>query len=98
MLATSREALDIEGEHVYRVAPLAVDEHGTGPAAELFVQRARAAGRNVGAADPAVARIVRRLDGMPLAIELAAARSATSGTMPTVEACARCAAPNASFT
>ncbi len=77
VLATSREALDIEGEHVHRVAPLAVDEHGTGPAVELFVQRARAAGRDVDAADPAVARIVRRLDGMPLAIELAAARSAT---------------------
>jgi predicted ATPase/class 3 adenylate cyclase len=77
VLATSREALDIEGEHVYRVAPLSVDEQGAGPAVELFVQRALAAGVEVDATDPAVVRIVRSLDGMPLAIELAAARSAT---------------------
>ena len=72
VLATSREALGIDGEHVWPVPPLAA-----GDAAELFVARARAIRpgfrsepRNAGA----IAEICRRVDGLPLAIELAAAR------------------------
>jgi predicted ATPase/DNA-binding winged helix-turn-helix (wHTH) protein len=85
ILATSREPLRAEGERIYPVPPLAV------PAAEgedpwpygsvwLFVIRSRASGAYVsedrhGAA--VIAAICRRLDGLPLAIELAAARTAT---------------------
>jgi predicted ATPase/DNA-binding SARP family transcriptional activator len=72
VLATSRQALGIDGEHVWPVPPL-----GPGDARALFIERARVAdpsfrvGRsNVGAVD----EICRRLDGLPLAIELAAAR------------------------
>lgn len=71
VLATSREALAVPGERVVPVGPLAPD----GAAAELFTQRAE------GRAHPGhpehraeVVQICRRLDGVPLAIELAAAR------------------------
>jgi predicted ATPase/DNA-binding CsgD family transcriptional regulator len=83
VLVTSREPLRIAGEAVYRLAPLPVPgpgEDAAGAEAEavtLFADRARAAatgfaltGQNRGE----VARLVRQLDGMPLAIELAAAR------------------------
>ena len=84
VLATSREALAIPDELQVSVAPLPVPPAGTTPseavgfaAVELFVERARAV-RNAFASDEesleAVARIVRALDGIPLAIELAAAR------------------------
>jgi len=84
LLTTSREPLRIEGEHVYRVPPLALPpEHANADeilrhdAARLFVTRALAAGPGF-VPDPdsvsAVGAICRRLDGMPLAIELAAAR------------------------
>ena len=72
LLVTSREALGIEGERIVSVPPL-----GAAEAAELFVDRARAGRPDF---DPdrepvgAVAEICRRLDGLPLAIELAAAR------------------------
>ena len=66
MLVTSQAALRLTGEHEVALAPLA-DE----PAVELFVRRAR----DVDPADPAIAEICARLDGLPLAIELAAARS-----------------------
>ncbi|MEN4479551.1 AfsR/SARP family transcriptional regulator [Mycolicibacterium cosmeticum] len=72
VLATSREPLGVEGERIVPVHPLS-EEH----AAELFVDRARASRPDF---DPdrepvgAVAEICRRLDGVPLAIELAAAR------------------------
>ena len=72
MLATSREALGIEGERILPVPPLAVED-----ATALFADRARA-GRPDFDLDHepvgAVAEICRRLDGLPLAIELAAAR------------------------
>jgi non-specific serine/threonine protein kinase len=86
LLVTSRVVLRLSGEHVYPVPPLAVpeanrplplDDLAGYPAVALFGQRARAA-------DPAfllaaeqaaaVGELVRRLDGLPLAIELAAAR------------------------
>ena len=87
MLATSRAPLRIRGEREYPLAPLDlpspasspnVDEVATSPAVALFVDRARAA-------NPAfeltqdnaatVAMICRRLEGLPLALELAAART-----------------------
>jgi predicted ATPase/DNA-binding XRE family transcriptional regulator len=73
VLATSRSPLRIQGEQVYRVPPLAL-----GSAVELFVERAaRAAPNGIDArSDPeVVSEICRRLDGLPLAIELAAART-----------------------
>lgn len=77
VLATSRSPLGFGGEHVLPLAPLGVD----GPesaAAQLFRDRAAAAGGGDGRPpQDAVARIVRRLDGLPLAVELAAARTAT---------------------
>ena len=76
VLATSREALEIDGEHVVRVPPLAIADDGASTAIDLFVERARAAGGHVEPADPAIVEICRRLDGVPLAIELAAARVA----------------------
>ena len=82
VLATSRERLGVVGEHVVPVPPLSVtaaDGSGAGSDADvLFVDRAtRASGQP---ADRAmVAEICRRLDGIPLAIELAAARSASLG-------------------
>jgi predicted ATPase len=91
VLATSREPLRIEGECLYRVPPLAVPGAGIQDvdallhygAVRLFVARAHTANSRFspsrrGAA--ATAAICRRLDGIPLAIELAAARSAALGT------------------
>jgi predicted ATPase/DNA-binding winged helix-turn-helix (wHTH) protein len=68
ILATSRELLGVAGEHVWPLGPL----HDAGPA--LFVERARAAEPRVpwDPADPAVIELCRRLDGVPLALELAA--------------------------
>jgi len=86
LIATSREALRIDGERVYRMPSLAVPpEHATLSSAEslrygavaLFVQRAAAidsAFRLTDANAPVVAEICRRLDGIALAIELAASR------------------------
>jgi predicted ATPase len=82
MLATSRVALGVAGEHRYEVRPLTIcgdqtDAAGPGPAEQLFLDRAIAAGaRNLESSDPADIRAVcRALDGLPLAIELAAART-----------------------
>ncbi|HET9096807.1 MAG TPA: diguanylate cyclase, partial [Candidatus Baltobacteraceae bacterium] len=70
VLVTSREPLGISGERVYRL-PMLVPED----AVELFVERARQGGvRFAGDNRETIERIVQRLDGMPLAIELAAAR------------------------
>jgi predicted ATPase/DNA-binding winged helix-turn-helix (wHTH) protein len=85
VLATSREALRAEGEWVHRLQTLpapesdAIDAETAGgyPAVQLFVERARAADDAFVLTDSnaaAVAEICRRLDGMPLALELAAAR------------------------
>ena len=78
VLATSRAPLRVRGEREYRIAPLEVPTEATewSPATALFLDRARAAGADLGS-DPEtlalVAEICRRLDGLPLAIELAAA-------------------------
>ncbi|MGY0570170.1 ATP-binding protein [Bradyrhizobium sp. RDM12] len=86
ILATSREALRVEGEQVYRLAPLGVPPDDseltaaiarTYPAIELFLERAKASGAQIALDDSnsaIAARICRKLDGMALAIELAAGR------------------------
>jgi predicted ATPase/DNA-binding winged helix-turn-helix (wHTH) protein len=85
VLATAQEPLGAEGEHVYRLAPLAVpatDSQGAEAAiahgaVQLFVERASASAGQFDFSDAAagdVCAICRRLDGMPLALELAAAR------------------------
>jgi len=77
VLATSREVLDVEGERTYRVPSLALDADDGRPASvRLFLERAAETGAELAAADDAsIADICRRLDGLPLAIELAAART-----------------------
>jgi predicted ATPase/DNA-binding winged helix-turn-helix (wHTH) protein len=88
VLATSREVLRIEGEFVYHVAPLDVPSQEASSdvlaysAVQLFIARMRLVRENFlihGENLPAIGSIVRRLDGIPLAIELAAARAATLG-------------------
>jgi predicted ATPase len=86
ILATSREALRVEGEHIYRLDALICppDEPGltaavvqTFPAAQLFVDRAAASGAHLDVSDAEatiVASVCRKLDGVPLAIEMAARR------------------------
>jgi predicted ATPase/DNA-binding CsgD family transcriptional regulator len=86
VLATSRAPLRITGEHEYEVPPLSLPdpEHRAGArglaryaAVELFLERARAARRDFELDDhnaTSVAEICARLDGVPLALELAAAR------------------------
>jgi predicted ATPase len=71
VMATSREPLGIEGELVWRLKPLEVEE-----AAQLFLERARAHHSTTFIEDmPSVLQLCRRLDGLPLAVELAAARA-----------------------
>jgi predicted ATPase/transcriptional regulator with XRE-family HTH domain len=82
ILTTSRERLNVQGEYAYRVPPLAVPESSAPDSLEafdgirLFVERARAVAPFAidDATAPVVGDICRRLDGIPLAIELAAAR------------------------
>jgi predicted ATPase/class 3 adenylate cyclase len=77
VLASSRQGLGIGGEHTYRLPSLA--EY---TAIALFVDRARAVDQRFSLTDenaPALAEICRRLDGIPLAIELAAARMKVLG-------------------
>jgi non-specific serine/threonine protein kinase len=88
ILATSREPLRISGERRWRVPPLAVpaaedvaslDALANSPSVRLFEERAQAIDAGFHLAEPnaaAVAQICTRLDGIPLAIELAAARIA----------------------
>lgn len=97
VLATSREALRVEGEHVHLISSLDCPPEDVAltainalqyPAAQLFMEQAEASGyggvlRDVDA--PIVARICRRLDGMALAIVLAASRVGTLGIHGTVE-------------
>jgi predicted ATPase len=86
VLATSRTPLHLSGEHTYAVPPLALPDHErttdpaeleTSEAVQLFVERAHAAASDFQVTPenaPLVAEICRRLDGLPLAIELAAPR------------------------
>jgi predicted ATPase/DNA-binding winged helix-turn-helix (wHTH) protein len=96
LLATSREPLRVEGEHVYRLPPLTVpapevsDPQSIYASAsvELFVDRMRAADSAVILSpDQAsgLATICRRLDGIPLALEFAAARAAAVGVAQVAE-------------
>ena len=85
ILATSREVLTCEGEFVWTIPPLSVPSPGEDrrqltsyDSVRLLEQRAASAGSRVvleGANAAAAAEICSRLDGMPLAIELAAARA-----------------------
>jgi predicted ATPase/DNA-binding winged helix-turn-helix (wHTH) protein len=90
ILATSREVFRIEGEYVYRVPPLDVPPPGQQQAehildhsaVDLFITRTKSLGSDVASQPdnvPAIATICRQLDGMPLAIEFAAARAAALG-------------------
>jgi predicted ATPase/DNA-binding CsgD family transcriptional regulator len=94
VLATSREPLRIAGEVTWRVPSLALPEPGAGPddllrspAVQLFVERAQAAVPDFAASahTAAIAGICSRLDGLPLAIELAAARVRTLGVAQILE-------------
>jgi predicted ATPase/DNA-binding winged helix-turn-helix (wHTH) protein len=96
MLATSRETLQVAGERVLRLPPLDCPPEQPGltasevlayPAARLFVERISARGGDFSASDdeaPIVAEICRKLDGIALAIELAAGRAANFGVRNTV--------------
>jgi predicted ATPase/DNA-binding winged helix-turn-helix (wHTH) protein len=96
LLATSREALQTAGEHVFRLQPLdyppvqpgqTADEILAYPAARLFMERVSARGIDLALSTddaPIVAEICHRLDGIPLAIELAAGRAAIFGLLDTV--------------
>ncbi|CAN7701938.1 helix-turn-helix transcriptional regulator (plasmid) [Aminobacter sp. NyZ550] len=90
LLATSREALRVEGETVHLLSPLecppvdvlSADAALAWPAVQLFIERAVASGHSselVDADAPIVADICHRLDGIPLAIELAASRVGALG-------------------
>ena len=95
ILATSREALRVESEHIYRLDALAspADDSGltaaamqTFPATRLFVERAAASGARLDVSDaeaPIIAGICRKLDGVALAIELAARRVESYGLRQT---------------
>jgi predicted ATPase len=87
LLVTSREALHVRGEYVFPVPPLELPNHSykqstteqlvRNEAVQLFSERAQAVKHNFKLTDenlPVVAEICQRLDGLPLAIELAAAR------------------------
>jgi len=81
ILATSREFLDVRGEHAMQTPPLAIsDESALAPlsdAVQLFLARARARAPSFRPGDTdlgTVVQVCRRLDGLPLAIELAAVR------------------------
>jgi predicted ATPase/DNA-binding SARP family transcriptional activator len=80
VLATSREPLEVPGERVVGVAPLPLGRPGAaGEAERLFVERAASVVpgfRLDPVSGPLVSRLVRALDGLPLAVELAAARLA----------------------
>lgn len=96
ILATSREALHVAGERVLCLCPLDCPPEQPGltasevlayPAARLFVERVSARGNNFSLSDgeaPLVAEICRGLDGIALAIELAAGRAAIFGVRDTL--------------
>jgi predicted ATPase/class 3 adenylate cyclase/DNA-binding CsgD family transcriptional regulator len=94
ILATSREPARVPGEARYRLPPLSLPEPGRNGEADgsaavaLFADRARQADPQFtvnGETGSAVARLVSRLDGMPLAIELAAARVEALGVGPLLD-------------
>jgi predicted ATPase/DNA-binding winged helix-turn-helix (wHTH) protein len=96
ILATSRELLNVEGEHVFALDPLETpaSEHITAaraleyPSVQLFLERAGATSGPISLSDedaPVVAEICRRLDGIALAVELAAGRVAVFGIRGTAE-------------
>jgi predicted ATPase/DNA-binding winged helix-turn-helix (wHTH) protein len=97
ILATSREALRVEGEHIHLLHSLDCPLEDVGltatealryPAAQLFMERAAASGYGAALSDidaPIVAQICRRLDGVALAIELAAGRVGSLGIRETAE-------------
>jgi predicted ATPase/DNA-binding winged helix-turn-helix (wHTH) protein len=97
ILATSREPLRAEGEHVYRLCPLACPPQQreltaaaalTFSAVQLFVERAATNGNAFTLSDsdaPVVAHICRKLDGIALAIELGAGRVDAYGIQGTAE-------------
>jgi predicted ATPase/DNA-binding CsgD family transcriptional regulator len=94
VLATSREPLGLAGEARCRLGPLALPGPGSAgdaawyEAVALFADRARRIDPHFtvdGESGPAVARLVRQLDGMPLAIELAAARVEALGVTQLLE-------------
>jgi predicted ATPase/DNA-binding winged helix-turn-helix (wHTH) protein len=96
LLTTSRELLKVEGEHCCQVLPLDFPPDGSEqtanavlryPAVQLFVRRVAARAGSVVLADeeaPFVAEMCRKLDGIPLAIELAAGQVAALGLKNTV--------------
>ncbi|HEY8447240.1 MAG TPA: helix-turn-helix domain-containing protein [Thermomicrobiales bacterium] len=85
-LVTSRARLGVTGEHLLRIAPLGVpdprharrpDQVAASPAVQLFLARARAVDPGLPLTEanaPVIAQICAKLDGLPLALELAAAR------------------------
>ena len=89
ILATSREPLGITAEHVIRVDPLSVPRRGASveaamaaPAVQLFVERAQATTPRFAVDDTNVQQLTelcQRLDGLPLALELAAAQTSMLG-------------------
>src|SRR6202789_2916760 len=97
VLATSREALRAEGEHVHLLYSLDCPPEDAGltamealryPAAQLFMERAGASGYRAALSDidaPIVAQICRRLDGVALAIELVASRVGSLGIHGTAQ-------------
>lgn len=95
ILATSREALRVEGEHVFKLEPLSVPPEDpeltasaarTFPAIQVFMERATAGGARLDLNDSdaaVIADICRKLDGVALAIELAAGRVGAYGLQQT---------------
>ncbi len=91
LLATSREPLQVDGEQIYQISPLecppeserlTAEQVMTYPAAQLFAERAISGFDSFAVNDgnaPLIARICRRLDGIPLAIEIVAARAGLVG-------------------
>jgi len=96
ILATSREALRVEGETIYRLPPLAIPPDEAPLSAEqalrfsaiqLFVERATASAGGFDLTEanaPLIAEICRKLDGIALAIELASSRAGTFGLKETI--------------
>src|SRR5262249_47149445 len=95
VLATSREVLRIEGEFVYHVPPLDVPSHHKESAdalqysaVQLFIARTKAVRADFSAREdnlPLISAVCRRLDGIPLALEFAAARAGVLGVREVAE-------------